>query len=97
LLWNGPHAIVLLVTPLLPRWLASTRLKWCKPALLAEYANVSRAGTRRPSTLPMFMTRAGERGEDAATRRGVRVCVSWKTRLRFSVRTRSQAAEGYEA
>lgn len=44
--------------------------------------------------LPMFITRAGEEGEEAVSRRGVSACVSWKTRLRLRVRTRSQAVEG---
>jgi hypothetical protein len=47
--------------------------------------------------LPMLIMREGLSGVEAAMRRGVRSCVSWKTRLRLSVRTRSQAEEGYVA
>jgi hypothetical protein len=95
LLSKGPHAIVLLVMPRLPKWLARTLLIWCRPALDAEYANVSSAGTRRPSMLPMLMMRAGDEAVDAALSNGVTACVSWKTRLRLRLRTRSHAAEGY--
>jgi len=35
LLSNGPQASVLLVMFLFPRWFASTRLRWCRPAFEA--------------------------------------------------------------
>ena len=35
---NGPGAIALTVIPRGPSSLASARVSWCRPALLAEYA-----------------------------------------------------------
>ena len=94
LLSNGPQAKVLLVMFLFPKWLASVLLRWCKPALLALYEKVSREGTRRPSTEPILIIRAGSAGVAAASKRGVTSCVMEKTRVRFRVSTRAQAASG---
>lgn len=79
---------------LFPRWLAKTLESWCRPALEAEYENVSRVGTRIPSTEPMLITRAGDSGEAAASRRGVTAWVIVKTRVRLRVRTRVHALSG---
>ena len=54
MLWKGPQARVLLVMPSKPSRPAKLRLRWCSPALLAEYAYVSCAGTARPSTDPSW-------------------------------------------
>lgn len=97
LLSNGPHAMTLLVMCLLPRWLARTLERWCRPAFEELYANVSRDGTRRPSTDPMLMMREGESWPAFASRLGVRSWVIVKTRWRFRVRTRVHAASGYSS
>ena len=60
----------------------------------AEYENVSRDGTRRPSTDPILMMREGESSEAPASRRGVRAWVSVKTRVRLRVRTLVHADSG---
>ena len=64
------------------------------PALEALYENVSREGTRIPSTEPILIIREGSSGVAAASRRGVRSWVMEKTRVRFSVRTRVHAESG---
>lgn len=85
------------VTFRLPRWLASTRLKWCRPALLELYANVSSEGTRSPSMLPILIMREGSSGVAAFSRSGVTSWVRSKTRWRLRVRTRVKASEGYSS
>src|SRR6266571_1849617 len=48
---NGPGATALTVTCLGPSSLASTLVRWCSPALLAEYAYVCMGGPRQPQAL----------------------------------------------
>src|SRR5260370_37466219 len=91
---NGPGATAFTVIRRGPSSLASTRVRWCSPALLAEYAYVGSDGTRRPSMLPMLITPAGSACVPAASSSGRDAWMRRDGDLRLRFITLSYAAAG---